>query len=48
MLISCLIVLRSRNVSDRSRSENKKKLHFMFNNFFGRMVLVIRYFGKIW
>jgi len=46
MIISCPILLRMRNVSDKSCRENQST-HFMFNNFFSKMVLFYEMMCKI-
>jgi hypothetical protein len=45
MIISCPILLRMRIVSDKSCRENQST-HFMFNNFFSKMVFFMRWCVK--
>jgi hypothetical protein len=47
LIISCWIVLRMRNVSDKSCTENLNT-HFMFNDGFTKIVPFMRKCGKIW
>jgi len=47
MIISCWILLRMGNVSDRSYRENQNT-HFTFINFFPKVVPFMRYRGKIY
>jgi hypothetical protein len=45
MMVSCWILLRIRNVLDKSCKENQNT-HFMFSNFFLKIVLFMTYSGK--
>jgi hypothetical protein len=45
MIISCSVLLRMRNVFDKICRENENT-HFMFNNFFPIIVLLVRYICK--
>jgi hypothetical protein len=47
MIIRLRIVLRMRNVSGRICRESQEA-HFMFNNFFPKIVPFMRQCGKIW
>ena len=47
MIISCSVLLRMRNVSDKSCRENNNR-HFMFSNVFPNILLLIRLCEKIW
>jgi hypothetical protein len=47
MTVTRWVLLRMRNVSDKSCRENQNT-HFMFNNLFPKIVLFMRKCGKIW
>jgi len=46
LAISRSVILRMKNVSDKSCRENKKT-HFVFSNLFSKIVPFMRKFGKI-
>ena len=45
MIISCWIICRIRNVTDRSCREDQNT-HFMFNKFSSKIILFMRYMEK--
>jgi hypothetical protein len=47
LIISCSILLRMKNVSDKSCRENQKT-QCMFNNTFSKIVAVSHTYSKVW